>query len=224
MKIKALPKDERPIEKALGLGIDKLSNSELLGVIIGSGTRNKSAISLGAEVLSQDDRGMGALGEKTLDELLKISGIGRFKAVRIMASVELGKRIATAPKKRSYIESTEDVKELFMEKLRYEKREHFMSLLLSTKGEIISIETVSIGELSSAPVHPREVFINAVKKSAAGIIFVHNHPSGDPTPSAQDLEITENLVRCGNLLKINVIDHIIIGDGRYTSLRSMGKI
>lgn len=224
MKIKSLPKGERPIEKALECGIDKLSNSELLGVIIGSGTRDKSAIYLGQEILSQDERGVAALGEISIDDLMGISGIGEFKAIRILASVELGKRIATAPKKKSYIESSEDVQKLFMEKLRYEKREHFMSLLLSTKGEILSIETISIGELSSAPVHPREVFLKAVKKSAAGVIFVHNHPSGDPTPSAQDIEITNNLVECGKLLKINVIDHIIIGDGEYTSLRSMGKI
>lgn len=224
MNIKSLPPSERPVEKTIEQGVESLSNSEILAVILGSGSRAKSAIGLAEEILARDENGIWSLSYVTLDELLEISGVGPFKAVKILAALELGKRVATAPREKNYIGSSQDVANLFMEKLRYEKREYFKVLLLNTKGKIISIETVSIGELSGAPVHPREVFLQAVKKSAAGVIFVHNHPSGDPTPSSQDILVTKELVECGKLLKIGVIDHIIIGDGVFISLREKGEI
>ena len=158
-----------------------------------------------------------------MQELMSISGIGQSKAARIMAAVELGKRISTAPRtKRMGVESSEDIARMFIEDMRYEKREVFKALLLNPRGEIISVETVSVGELTSTLVHPREVFSQAVKKSAAGIVFVHNHPSGNPEPSEEDIRTTERLEACGKLLGIVVIDHIIIGDGQYCSMQSMG--
>ena len=225
MKIKSLPKEERPVEKSFSKGIESLSNGELLALLIHSGTREKSAMALAEEVLAKDESGISYLRESTPEELMSIHGIGRSKAARIMAAVELGKRIAAKPAKEvNKIESDEDIAQRFMEELRYKKKEFFKTLLLDSKGGVISAETVSVGELTSTLVHPREVFNQAVKKSAAAIVFVHNHPSGDPSPSKEDFATTERLVMCGNILGIKVLDHLIIGDGRYISMRSMGKI
>ena len=225
MRIKHLPEDERPVEKSFSMGIESLSNGELLALLINSGTKGKSAMALAEEVLAKDEKGISYLRESSLEELLSINGIGKAKAARIMAAVELGKRIASKPtEKRVKIESDEDVAHIFMEDLRYKKKEIFKAVLLDSKGGVISIETVSIGELTSTLVHPREVFNQAGKKSAAAMVFVHNHPSGDPTPSKEDFNTTDRLVACGDILGIKVVDHIVIGDGRYISIRSMGKI
>ena len=223
MKIKALPRNERPVEKTVSKGVSALSNSELLAILLGSGTREKSAIGLAEDVISKDIEGISYLAESSVQELMSINGIGQSKAARIMAAVELGKRIATAPRtKRMGVESSESIARMFIEDMRYEKRELFKALLLNPRGEIISVETISVGELTSTLVHPREVFNQAVKKSAAGIVFVHNHPSGNPEPSGEDIKTTERLSACGKLLGIVVIDHIIIGDGQYCSMQSLG--
>ena len=223
MNIKHLPETERPVEKTMAKGITTLSNAELLAILIGSGSRDKSAIGVAEEVISQNPQGILYLTESSAEELMKISGIGRTKAVRILAAVELGKRISTAPKQKKIgIAGAEDIVNLFMEDMRYQKREIFKALLLNAKGEILSTETVSVGELTSTLVHPREVFSQAIKKSAAVVVFIHNHPSGDPTPSGEDFETTKMLTDCGKLLRINVLDHIIIGDGRFCSMRSKG--
>lgn len=225
MKIKFLPEEERPVEKCISYGIESLSNRELLALLINSGTREKSAMELAEVILAKEQAGITYLREATIEELMSIKGIGKAKAARLAAAVELGKRLATKPvKSRSYIESDADVASLFMEDLRYQKKEYFKALLLNSKCGIISIETVSIGELNSTIVHPREVFNAAVKKSAAAIIFVHNHPSGDPNPSKEDFITTARLVECGNLLGIRVADHIVIGDGKYVSMKAIGKI
>lgn len=223
MKIKALPRSERPVEKTITKGASALSNSELLAILLGSGTREKSAIGLAEDIISKDKSGISHLAESSVQELMSINGVGQSKAARIVAAVELGKRISTAPRvKRMGVESSDDIARLFIEDMRYEKREIFKALLLNPRGEIISIETVSVGELTSTLVHPREVFSQAVKRSAAGIVFVHNHPSGNPEPSEEDIKTTERLVACGKLLGIVVIDHIIIGDGQYCSMQSLG--
>lgn len=223
MKIKALPRSERPVEKTITKGASALSNSELLAILLGSGTREKSAIGLAEDIISKDKSGISHLAESSVQELMSINGVGQSKAARIVAAVELGKRISTAPRvKRMGVESSDDIARLFIEDMRYEKREIFKALLLNPRGEIISIETVSVGELTSTLVHPREVFSQAVKRSAAGIVFVHNHPSGNPEPSEEDIKTTERLAACGKLLGIVVIDHIIIGDGQYCSMQSLG--
>lgn len=225
MKIKLLPDEERPIEKCLYQGVTSLSNRELLALIINSGTREKSAMDLAEDILAKEKGGIFYLREMTLEELMAINGIGKAKATRIMAAVELGKRISMKPVQYgSFVESEKDVAALFMEDLRYQKKEFFKALLLNSKGGVISIETVSVGELNSTIVHPREVFLAAIKKSAAAIIFVHNHPSGDPNPSKEDFLTTARLVECGHLLGINVADHLVIGDGKYISMKALGKI
>lgn len=225
MQMKSLPESERPVEKACSQGIETLSNVELLAMIIHTGTKNKSAIGLAEDVLSAFPDGISGLGDCCLQELLILDGIGKTKACRILGAVELGKRIsAMSARERFSIGSSDDVAKLFMEELRYAKKEHFRCLLLNAKGDIISTEQVSIGELSSTVVHPREVFSMAVRKSASAVIFVHNHPSGDARPSQEDVETTRRLVECGILLGIRVLDHIIIGDGLFSSMREMGYI
>ena len=225
MQMKSLPETERPVEKACSRGVETLSNAELLAMIIHTGTKNKSAIRLAEDVLSAFPEGIKGLGSCCLQELIALDGIGKTKACRILGAVELGKRISAVPaKERISISRSDDIAKLFMEELRYAKKEHFKCLLLSAKGEVISIESVSVGELSSTVVHPREVFSMAVRKSAAAVVFVHNHPSGDARPSQEDVETTQRLIDCGVLLGIRVLDHIIIGDGLFSSMREMGYI
>ncbi|MGF6376120.1 DNA repair protein RadC [Clostridiales Family XIII bacterium PM5-7] len=225
MRIKSLPENERPVEKACNIGIERLSSAELIAAIIHTGTKNKSAIGLSEDVLSAFPEGLKDLGGCNIDDLLKISGVGKSKACAILAAIELGKRISACPASEKYsIASAEDVANLFMEELRYLRKEHFKTVLVNSKAEIIATDNVSIGELSSTVVHPREVFNLAVRKSAAAVIFVHNHPSGDPKPSDEDIITTKRLVEGGDLLGIRVLDHIIIGDGKYTSLRGMGFV
>jgi len=223
MQIKSLPEKERPIEKACTAGVETLSNTELLALIIHTGTKSKSSIGLAEDVLAGFPEGLKALGNCCLEELVRIGGIGRTKACRILSAVELGKRIAAVPLVAGVsIESCDDVAGLFMEELRYEKREHFKGVLVNSKGQVICTENISVGELSSTVVHPREAFHMAVRRSAAAVIFVHNHPSGDPNPSDEDVETTKRLIDCGMLLGIRVLDHIIIGDGAFVSMRGMG--
>ena len=225
MKIKSLPKQERPVEKCLSQGVESLSNSELLALIINSGTRDKSAFDLAEEVLAKDVRGICFLRDASPEELMSVSGIGRTKAARLAAAAELGKRISLKPLEPDmHIKDDQDVAALLMEDMRHQKREIFKAVLLNSKGGVISVETVSVGQLNSTMVHPREVFSAAVRRSAAAVVFAHNHPSGDPTPSREDYATTERLVECGRLLGITVADHLIIGDGRYMSLRAMEKI
>ena len=222
MQIKSMPKNERPVEKALKYGIKALSNAELLALILHTGTRNKSAIGLAEDVISLFPDGISGFAVTEPEELTRVQGIGETKACTILAAVEFGKRIAATQAESSVcLEDSESVAKLFMEKLRYEKKEHFKSVLVNTRGGIITVDDVSTGELSSTVVHPREVFSMAIRKSASAIIFVHNHPSGDPTPSKEDIITTKRLIDSGKLLGIRVLDHIIIGDGRYSSLKDM---
>lgn len=221
MIIKKMPDMERPREKLFLQGKETLNNAELLAILLRTGTREKSALELAHEIIAINDEGLPGLCENTPEELARIKGVGKAKACQILAAIELGRRVATHPRKeRISIEKPGDIAELFMEKMRYYKEEHFSTLLLDTKGKIIEEVEVSVGDLNSAPVHPREVFKQAVKRSAAAVVLIHNHPSGDPSPSTEDLDITLRLIESAKILGISVIDHIIIGDGVYTSLKS----
>lgn len=225
MHIKNLPANERPVEKALALGFEKLSNVELLALIIHTGTKTKSAKEIAEEIIAKDPKGIKHLADCEMEELETIGGVGHAKAARILAAVQLGKRISSSTSTQdNYISSSDDASSVLMEDMRYLNKEYFKTLILNSKGKIITIDTISIGELNSAAVHPREVFNRAVKKSGAAIILAHNHPSGDPTPSQADIETTKRLIKVGDILGIPVLDHIIIGDGTYTSLRSNGLI
>lgn len=223
MKMKRLPEEERPREKLLYYGKEALSNAELLAILLRTGTREKSVLELSQEVLSMNEEGLMNLCECTPEELSAIPGIGKAKACQILAAAELGRRIATYPRpQKASVGNPEDIVRLCMERMRYFKEEHFFALLLDTKGKVIEEVEVSVGDLNSAPVHPREVFRQAVRRSAAAVALVHNHPSGDPSPSREDTEITARLQDTAEILGIQLVDHIIIGDGIYTSMRSEG--
>ena len=225
MLIKSLPEDERPQEKALRNGVSALSDTELIALILRTGRHNASSLALAEDVLSICDEGLFSMGEFDAEDLLKIEGIGPGKASTLMAAVELGKRIAASRQSSKYVADDPDsIAGMFMEDLRYEKKEYFKSVILNTKSEIVAVDNVSVGELSSTIVHPREVFSRAVRKSAYGVVFVHNHPSGDPTPSEEDISTTKRLVEGGKILGIEVLDHVIIGDGRYESMRMLDII
>ena len=221
--IREMPEWEKPREKLLRVGREGLSNGEILALIIRTGTKEKSALQIADELLSFDQSGLRFLTECTPEELKSISGLGDAKVCEILAAVELGKRIATMPPpKRTVIRNSNDIADLFMEKMRYLKKEHFICLMVNAKGEIIEEHQVSVGDLSSSTTHPREVFIKAIRRSAGSVAFIHNHPSGDPFPSEADIETTKRLVEAGTLLGIPVLDHVIIGDGTFFSMKAKG--
>lgn len=222
--IKELPVEFRPRERMISYGSEQLSASELLAIIIGSGTRDDSALTVAQRILNHPD-GMGHLLGATVEELQQIKGVGPAKACQVKAAVELAKRIAALGGEiRPVIKSPQDIVDLLMEEMRFLDREHFKTVILNTKNQVLAMETVSVGSLNSSVVHPREVFKNPIKKSAAAIILVHNHPSGDPTPSSEDVAVTKRLVEGGKLLGIEVLDHVVIGDKRYVSLREKNLV
>lgn len=218
--IKELPITERPREKLYSHGPETLSNEELLAIIIRTGTRTESSVELAKKVLSKDNRGLVYLRDTTLQELMEIKGIGECKAAQILAAIELGKRINffhALDKVR--INQPNTIANLFMDEMRYLQKEHFRTVLLDTKNQIIVTEEISVGTLNASIVHPRDVFKVAIKRNANSIILIHNHPSGDPTPSNEDINITNRLVDVGNLVGIKVLDHIVIGDNKYISFK-----
>lgn len=222
--IKEMPTLERPREKMINYGSNSLSNAELLAILIGSGNAKQNAIELSRDIINNFG-GLIALTDITHEELISIRGIGDAKACNILAALELNKRVsAYALNKRMKITSPNDVCNLFMDELRYDKKEKFIIVLLNTKSEIISKELISIGNLNSSIVHPREVYKYAIKKSAASVLFIHNHPSGNPDPSKNDKNITRRLTEVGEIIGINVVDHIIIGNNRYFSFKENNMI
>lgn len=221
IRIKELPAEERPREKLISRGAEALSNAELLAVLLGSGNREMSAVMLASSILASDPSGIRALNDCTPEELCRIPGIGEAKAATVIAAVELGRRILTAPgEQRINIKSPDDISSLFMERMRYLKKEYFKVLLLNVKNEIIAIDDVSIGSICSVEADPREVFGNPLRRGAANIILIHNHPSGCPDPSHSDVLLTRRMASAGEILGIEVLDHVIIGDGKYVSMKS----
>lgn len=216
-----LPDEERPREKLFRIGAVKLSNAELLAIILGSGTGELSALALAEKLIAMDSAGISNLAVCLPEELCQIKGVGPAKAAQVAAAVELGKRIFSKPaEKKKRVSCSADVAELMMREMRYLTREVFRVILLNVKNEIISIEDTAVGGLSSAYIHPREVFANAIKKSANSVILVHNHPSGNPEPSQSDILLTKRLEEAGKILGIAVADHIVVGNGKYRSIMS----
>lgn len=220
--IKELPESERPREKLIEHGVKSLSSNELLSIIISTGSREYSALGLSSRLLFKMPEGVLSLKEASMEEIMQVKGIGEAKAAQILAAVELGSRVVLeSTKEKKKIRSPLDVVDYFMADMRKLKKEHFKITMLDTKNHIIGVEEVSVGNLNSSIVHPREVFKAAIKRSSSSIILVHNHPSGDPSPSKEDINITKRLVDCGDILGIRVLDHIIIGDMRHISLKEM---
>lgn len=227
VNIKDMPESMRPREKLMARGETSLNDAELLAIILGMGTKKLNALDLATRMLVKHGS-LRQLKEASLEELTAEKGIGPAKAVSIKAAIEIGRRIAGDVQSRIAIKSPEDVinavASLNMEEMRYYDREHFRVMYLDRKGGLLVMEDVSVGGLHSSIVHPREVFKTAVKKSAASMILVHNHPSGDPTPSREDIDITRRLIEAGQLMGIEVLDHVIIGEKTYCSLKARGLI
>ncbi|MBN2260346.1 MAG: DNA repair protein RadC [Clostridiales bacterium] len=218
--IKDLPLNERPREKMINIGSKKLSNTELLAILIQTGSKSESSLALAQKILELMNNGIHELNNMTVQELCQIKGIGPSKAVQILAAVELANRIKMDEFLiKEKIMSPKDIYDIVGQDMKYFKKEVFRVVFLDTKNRVIDYEDISMGSLNSSIVHPREVFNRAVKKSAAGIVLMHNHPSGNPTPSSEDINITKRLAQAGELLGIKVMDHVIIGIGKYYSMR-----
>lgn len=220
--ISKIPKEERPREKLLKHGANMLTNSELLAIILGVGSKKDSAITLAQKILSSNDKGLLNIAEANADTLKKFNGISNAKASSILAVAELSKRISREKVDKTKITSPQNIAALLSEDMRYLKKEYFKVVLLDTKNNVINIKDVSVGCLDSTVVHPREVFLEAIKVSSAAIILVHNHPSGEVEPSNEDKDITKRIIECGKIIGIRVLDHIIIGDGTYLSFKEHG--
>jgi DNA repair protein RadC len=220
--VKELPESERPYEKALTKGIESLSDAELLSVILRTGSRNVRSIDLAYEILRHKPEypGLLSLCYTTKEELMKITGIGKVKAIELLAIAELVKRLVRAKKPdRNIFRSPKEIALYYMEELRHEKREKTILLLLDGKNRMIRDIIISKGTVNTSMASPREIFIEAIKYEAVFIILLHNHPSGDPTPSREDLQTTEKIQKTGMLVGIPLVDHIIIGDQSYISLQ-----
>lgn len=220
--IKDLNDNDKPREKLYKFGADKLSEYELIAILLGSGSRNEDVLTLSKKLWQYMNK-FHRISELAIDDLMEIEGIGLSKACSIISALELSKRINIRECVDNFsVGSPKSVADIFMNILRDEMKEHFYVLLLDTKNKIISWDEISKGDLNSSIVHPREVFKYALKYSANSIICLHNHPSGEPTPSMQDIEITKRLQEVGNLVGIKLLDHIIIGYNKYISLREKG--
>lgn len=225
MKMKELPSSERPYEKLEMYGAKFLSNSELLAIIIKTGTKDYTAVELAQQILKLTDKNrletLRYLQNFSIEEFMKIKGIGKVKAIQLKAVFELAKRMSRPIDNiKIKVKKTEDVANLIMEEMRYEKKEIAKILILNNKNEILKIKDISIGGSNYAFIEPKETLVDAIKMGAPKLILTHNHPSGDSTPSKQDIEITEKILDLSEKLGIQLLDHIVIGDGKYTSIIS----
>ncbi len=223
LRIADIPAEERPSNRLMSNGPGSLSNAELLSIILKSGSVAENAINLSQRVLSQFD--LRQLSAIDITQLMKIHGIKSGKAAQIVACFELARRLEMFEGSTKFkINAPEDVYRRLYPTMRESKKERFVELCLDTKNQVIREDTISIGSLNANIVHPREVFRTALIESAAHIIVAHNHPSCDPTPSREDIEITKKLVETGKIMGIDVLDHVIIGDGRHFSMKEAGHI
>ena len=221
-RIKDMRTDDRPRERLERQGPQALSNSELLAILLGSGVRGLSAIQL-AEKLLNEFGGLPGLHRADYQDLVNTRGIGPAKAAQLGAAVELGRRLAVSlPEDRPSIQSPEQAAELVMYEMGALKQEHLRVLLLDTRNQLIRITEVYQGSLNTSLIRIGEIFRDAVRANAAAVIVVHNHPSGDPAPSPEDVAVTRAMIDAGSLLDIEVLDHLVIGTGRFVSLKSKG--
>lgn len=223
MKIKELPLTERPYEKLEIYGAESLSNAELLAIIIKTGTKEQSAVSIAQNILKLNEQAeqenLRFLQEMALEEFMKIKGIGKVKAIQLKAVCELTKRIARPiNQKRPIIKTPKDVADMLIPELRYEKQEKVKVLILNSKNIVLKTYDVSLGGSNFAYIEPKDVLAEAIKMQAPKIILIHNHPSGDAKPSKGDYKVTDRIYEAAQLMGIQLLDHIIIGDGSYQSL------
>lgn len=223
LKIKELPISERPYEKLELYGPEMLSNAELLAIIIKTGTKEENSVNIAQKILklnnTTDKENLRFLCDISIEEFMKINGIGRVKAIQLKAIGELTKRISKPINKKGIkIKNTKDVANLLMSELRYEKREIAKVIILNNKNIVMRIINISFGGTNFASIEPKEVLAEAVKMQSPKIILVHNHPSGDPKPSKEDFRITDRIYECADIMGIELLDHVVIGDGTYESI------
>ena len=222
--IRDFPLKERPRERFIREGAQSLSNQELIAILLRTGTKKESVLQLSERLIAHFD-GLRMLKDATVEEITSINGIGEAKAIQLLAAVEIGRRVSNLCYTDRYIiRSPEDCANYCMNDMRFLTQEHFVCLYLNTKNQVLHKQTIFIGSLNASIVHPREVFKEAFRRSAASIICLHNHPSGDPTPSREDIDVTKRLMDCGKLMGIEVLDHLIIGEKKYVSLKEKGYL
>lgn len=224
-KIKDLPESERPLEKFLSKGAEALSDAELLAIILRTGARNVSALALAGDILASTDYGILGVYHMSFEMLTGIKGVGRVKALQLKAIGELSRRIvkASIPSGVSFLEPS-TIASYYMEDMRHLTQEQLLVAFLNTKGVLIKEEIITKGTVNMSIVSPREIFICALKCEAVSVVMLHNHPSGDPAPSRQDIEATLRVREAGALMGVSLIDHIIIGDNNYISFREEGLL
>lgn len=225
LRINEIPLNERPMEKMIKFGSESLSNSELLAVLLRTGTRGENIVSLSTRILTELD-GLDGLLNVSIEEASRIKGIKNVKACQIVAMAELFNRFKTlkATKDEFKVTSPKEISNLLVNEMSNLNQEVLKVILLNTKNVIIGVKDVFKGTLNSSIVHPREIFGEAIKRGSASIIICHNHPSGDPSPSKEDINITIRLKECGTIMGIALLDHIIIGNNKYVSLKEKGII
>ena len=230
IKIKDIPENDRPYEKCLRMGPEGLSDTELLSIIIRTGSKKSSSLQLAQQVLelnyAHNDSGILGLCRLTLSELKKVEGIGTVKGIQLLCIGELSKRISRcfAVSRNTTFENPQSVAEYYMEEMRHLQQEHLYVMFLNTKGHLIRDLLISKGTVNASLASTREIFIQALRYQAVGIILVHNHPSGDPTPSREDVALTKKVYEAGSLVEIQLLDHIVIGDNHYCSLKKEGML
>lgn len=215
--IRDLPSGERPREKAMRYGLERLSDSELLALVLGSGVRGSNAMVLANALLARFEN-FRKLADAAFHELRTVRGVGQVKALEIKACLEIARRFQQIDLRPGVVlNSTAQVFGYYHEKLRGQKRENFFCVLLDAKHRLIREEVISVGSLNFSIVHPREVFATAIREAAESLLLVHNHPSGDPTPSREDIHVTRRLCDVGKMVGIEILDHMVIGNGSYFS-------
>ena len=223
--IKTWAADDRPREKMISKGKGTLSNAELIAILIGSGNGELSAVELAREVLNAVGDNLYDLSKLSIDELQQHKGIGEAKAVSIAAALELGRRWSvTSPEQRKSISNSQEAYESFLALIDDPTKEHFMVAYLNRGNKVIKVERISTGGLSGTSADPKVIFKNALLKEATALMVCHNHPSGVPRPSAEDKNLTKNLITAGKIFDINVLDHLIIGENSYFSFAEHGMM
>lgn len=222
--MKALSVNDRPREKLFRLGATALGDNELIAIVIGSGSRHGNALALANEIIGSA-AGLHGIPRMNLDDLRRLDGMGPAKAAQVLAAVELGRRtLLQCPPVRVQFDNPRAVAGYLLPQFGSKPVEQFGLVLLDTKHRLLRTSIISVGTLDSSPAHPREIFRQAASASAAAIVLFHNHPSGDPTPSRDDVDLTRRLVQAGELMGIDVLDHVILADTRYFSFREAGRL
>jgi DNA repair protein RadC len=219
--IKEMPESERPRERLQTYGANVLSTSELIAILLRTGVEGQSAINVASHLLKED--GLTGLARRSFDELAEVKGLGPAKVAQLQAAFELGRRLLNeAPNERPQIRSPADAAQLLMPEMSILEQEHLRVLLLDTKNRVTACREIYVGSLNTSLIRVGELFRPAVHANAAALIVAHNHPSGDPTPSPEDVAVTRQIVEAGKLLDIEVLDHVIIGQSRWVSLKERG--